>query len=176
MQGKFHGSTAPTTPTGSRLIMPMLLGLDGDRVSYSLSPASACQRMVLAVSGMSMPKHSPTGLPASSDSSTASSRRLASIRSAKRIITALRSAGANLDQTPASKAARAACTAASMSSASQAATSVSTWPVAGLRVLKVVPELAATKRPSMKAWLRYSRRSSCWSMALRVRVSVMGFS
>ena len=52
----------------------------------------------------------------------------------------LRLAGGMSAQMPLSKAARAAFTAASTSAWSQAATLVSTWPVAGLTQSKVLPE------------------------------------
>ena len=52
------------------------------------------------------------------------------------------------------KAARAAVTAASTSGCSQAATWVSTCPVAGLTQLKVLPVREGANLPPMKAWLR----------------------
>ena len=66
----------------------------------------------------------------------------------------LRLAGGMLAQVPLSNAARAAFTAASTSACSQAATLVSTWPVAGLMQSKVLPVREGTNLPPMKAWLR----------------------
>ena len=124
MIGKFHGRTAPTTPIGSRMIIPSASRPVGAIESYSLSAASAYQRNVLIVSGRSVSRQSVIGLPASSESSSASSSAFASIRSARRRRTALRSAGERRDQRPSSKARRAAVTARSMSAASPAAMSV----------------------------------------------------
>ena len=45
--GKFQGRTAPTTPIGSRMIMPSASGPVGAIESYSLSAASAYQRNAL---------------------------------------------------------------------------------------------------------------------------------
>ena len=50
--------TAPTTPTGSRTIIARASLPVGVTSSLSLSMASACQRMVAAVSGMSMVRQS----------------------------------------------------------------------------------------------------------------------
>ena len=47
MSGKFHGRTAPTTPIGSRMIMPSASRPVGAIESYSLSAASAYQRNAL---------------------------------------------------------------------------------------------------------------------------------
>ena len=71
--------TAPTTPTGSRVIVAIVPSGEGATWPYSLSMASACHRMQAAVSGMSRPTVSVIGLPASMVSMIPSSRPLASI-------------------------------------------------------------------------------------------------
>ena len=154
ISGKFQGRTAPTTPIGSRMIMPSASGPVGAIESYSLSAASAYQRKVLIVSGRSASRQSVIGLPASSESSRASSSAFASIRSARRSRTALRSAGERRDQRPSSKARRAAATARSMSAASPAAISVRARPVAGFSVANRPPLRAGRKAPSMNASVR----------------------
>ncbi len=58
------------------------------------------------------------------------------------------------DQWPASKALRAAATAASTSADLHEATVVRTLPVAGLTQSNLSPSMASTKRPPMNAWLR----------------------
>ena len=152
--GKFQGTTAPTTPIGSRTISPSASGPVGATASKTLSIASAYQRNVLTVSGRSTSRQSVIGLPASSASSVASSARFDSSRSAKRSSTLLRSAGARRDQRPSSKARRAEVTAASMSAASPAATWAMTSPVAGFSVANVTPDAASRKAPSMNASVR----------------------
>ena len=94
------------------------------------------------------------GLPMSSVSSSASSSRFFIISSASFSMMRLRLAGGMLAQVPLSKAARAAFTAASTSACSQAATLVSTWPVAGFTQSKVLPVSEGVNLPPMKAWLR----------------------
>ena len=130
--GKFQGRMAPTTPRGSRTIMATLPGPVGATFSYSLSIASACQRKQCTVSGTSMVRQSVIGLPASRQSSRASSPRFFSSRSAKWSRTCFRSAGERLAQTPFSKERRAALTARSTSALSQEAILASGLPVAGL--------------------------------------------
>jgi hypothetical protein len=83
---------------------------------------------------MSRARTSLIGLPASRVSVTASSSAWASIRSAKRMRTFLRSVGERFAQTPALKLRRAAATAASTSAGPQDATSASGCPVAGFSV------------------------------------------
>ncbi len=68
--------TAPTTPHGSRVIVATVPSGEGATWPYSLSAASACQRMQAAVSGMSSPTVSVMGLPASMVSIRPSSRAL----------------------------------------------------------------------------------------------------
>src|SRR5215211_5943555 len=62
-----------------------------------------------------------------------------------------RSRAETFDHLP-SKARRAAATALSMSALSPSATSASVAPVAGLGVVKVLPDSASTHLPSMKSW------------------------
>src|SRR5260370_670590 len=66
--GKFQGTTAPTTPIGSRTISPRASGPVGATASNTLSIASAYQRKVLTASGRSMARQSVIGLPAASAS------------------------------------------------------------------------------------------------------------
>ncbi len=110
---KFHGTTAPTTPMGTRCTRASTLGAVGATESYSLSMASACQRMQMAVSGRSDVMLTPTGLPASRQSIRDSSGVCASMRSANLTRIFLRSAGAVAAH--AGNAARAALTAADVS-------------------------------------------------------------
>ncbi len=91
---------------------------------------------------MSTARLSPIGLPMSRVSSSASSSAWRSISAANLSSTRLRSRGGRRDQTPASKARRAAATARSTSGASQAATSASRRPSIGLTQSKVAPEAA----------------------------------
>jgi hypothetical protein len=156
--------TAPTTPTGSRTIIASASRPVGVMSSLSLSMASACQRIVLAVSGMSMARVSAIGLPASRLSICASSSVCASIASATANRTRLRSAGAIVDHGPCSTASRAARTARSTSAASPSATSVSGCPVAGLWVVNRAPLAASANAPSMNRRVRKSR--SGWAMAM----------
>jgi hypothetical protein len=94
--------TAPTTPTGSRLIVATVPSGDGATWPYSLSAASACHRMQDAVSGTSSPTVSVIGLPASIVSIRPISRPFASIRSAQRMRIRFRSPGLRRDQRPSS--------------------------------------------------------------------------
>ena len=152
--GKFQGTTAPTTPIGSRTIRPRASGPVGATASKTLSIASANQRYVLTASGTSTSRVSVIGLPPSSESRSASSSRFASSRSAKRRRTSLRSAGARRDQRPSSNARRAAATAASMSAAPPDAIVAIGWPVAGFSVTNVSPDAASRNCPSMNAFVR----------------------
>ncbi len=121
--GKFHGTMAATTPTGSRVTRPSSSGPVGATCRCrALSTASAHQRRQRAAEGMSIFRASRTGLPMSRLSSSASSSRCVSSSSAKRCSTALRRTGASRDQTPDSKVARASRTAASASASPQLAT------------------------------------------------------
>src|ERR671921_793428 len=63
----------------------------------------------------------------------------------------MRSRAETFDHLP-SKARRAASTALSMSALSPSATSARVAPVAGLGVVKVLPDSASTHLPSMKSW------------------------
>ncbi|MCY1449468.1 hypothetical protein D3C76_854630 [compost metagenome] len=112
---------------------------------------SAYQANTPAAPGTSMFQASVTGLPMFSESSSASSSRLAIISSLSLSSTALRSRGAMRAQGPLSKAWRAERTAASISAAPQAATLASRRLVAGSMEAKVAPSAAATRRPSIRA-------------------------
>lgn len=81
-------------------------------------------------------------------SSAASSSMCCSTRSASLSSSNCRSAGFHLLHGPL-KALRAAATARSMSSRSPSATCASSSPVAGLRLSNVLPDAAATHRPSI---------------------------
>src|SRR4029079_11090515 len=160
ISGKFQGRTAPTTPIGSRMIMPSASRPVGAIESYSLSAASAYQRNAVIDSGRSASPQSVIGLPASSESSSASSSAFSSINSARRSITALRSAGERRDQRPSENARRAAVTARSISSESPAATSARSRPVAGSSVANRSPLSAGRKAPSMNASVRNVGRAA----------------
>ncbi len=148
---------------------------DGATWPYSLSMASACQRMQAAVSGMSSPTVSVIGLPASMVSISPSSRALPSIRSAHACSTRFRAPGSIRDQTPRSKAERAAATAASTSATPPSATSVMGWPVAGFSVVNRRPSRAGRKSPSMKRSVRRRKPASSDAASSRsgIRVSVI---
>ena len=120
--------------------------------------ASPFQAMQLAAAGTSIEELSRMGLPMSSVSSRASSPACLSMSSASFKRRRLRWAGAMRDHLPDSKARRAAATARSTSSLSQAAILAMTSPVAGLTQSKVCPEAASTYLPSMKACVRKVRR------------------
>ena len=145
--GKFHGSTAPTTPIGSWTIMPRAPSPAGAVFPKSLSAASAYQRIEVIVSGRSNSRQSVSGLPASIASVSARSSRFSSSSATRRRISR-RSEGCMRLQTPESNAARAEATARSTSCASHAAMSASFRPVAGSMLSKVAPETAGTKPPS----------------------------
>ena len=132
---------------------------DGATCPYSLSAASACQRMQAAVSGMSRPTVSVMGLPASMVSIRPSSRAFASIRSAQAIRIRLRAPGSRRDQRPSSAARRAAATAMSTSAGPPWATSAIGRPVAGFSVTNRSPLAASRNAPSMNILVRRSRRS-----------------
>ncbi len=149
--GKFQGTIAPTTPIGSRVINASVSDPVGATSSYTLSIASAYQRMQFALPGISTLKLSRMGLPISSVSSSASSSPCLSMRSANFCRIFFRRAGARPDQLPLRKAARDEATARFTSSVSQAATRASTAPVDGLMQSNVCPETASTYFPSIKA-------------------------
>ncbi len=113
--------------------------------------ASALQRIALAVAGTSMAMESPIGLPMSRVSRSASSSWCSRIRSAKRISTRLRAAGACKRQIPDSNAWRAAITAASASASSVLATVARKRPSTGLMLSKVSPLAAQRYSPPIKA-------------------------
>ena len=80
--GKFHGTTTPTTPSGSRVIRARAsLGV-GAISSYILSIASPYQDTVFTTAGTSMLWENEIGFPMSSVSSKANSSSCFSISSA----------------------------------------------------------------------------------------------
>ena len=148
--GKFHGTTAPITPSGERRIIATSRPPVGAISSYILSTASACHWKKKAEPGASTLTVSEIGFPMSKVSNRAISVTFSRISLARFRITSLRSLGVFPDQRPSSKAARAAFTAASMSLLLPLATSHSFLPVAGLMVENVSPLMAGTKRPSIQ--------------------------
>ena len=144
ISGKFHGTIAATTPTGSRVISASASCEVGATSSYTLSIASAYQAMQRAVEGMSTDRLSPIGLPMSIVSSRASSSLCFRISSAKRCSTRLRSRGGWRHHTPLSNARRAAATARSASARSAEATRAITRPSIGLTQSNCSPETAGT--------------------------------
>ena len=107
---------------------------EGATWPYSLSAASACQRMQAAVSGMSSPTVSVMGLPASMVSIRPSSRAFVSMRFAQSMRIRFRAPGSRRDQRPSSAALRATATAMSTSAGPPLAISVIGCPVAGFSV------------------------------------------
>src|ERR687890_374152 len=91
------------------------------------------------------------GLPLSAVSSAASSPTRDSMSCASLYIMRPRSRAETCDHLP-SRALRAAATALSMSALSPSETSARVAPVAGLGVVKVLPDSASTHLPSMKSW------------------------
>src|SRR5215470_6061610 len=69
--GKFHGTMAPTTPSGSRVMSASASGPVGATWSYTLSIASAYHCTQRAAAGISTLTLSVMGLPTSSVSSSA---------------------------------------------------------------------------------------------------------
>src|SRR5258708_5438546 len=94
-----------------------------------------------------------TGLPLSSDSSSASSSAYFMMRSPMRQTSLPRSDGVIAGHGPVSNARRAADTARSTSSLSPSATRATTSPVAGLVTSNVLPDAAGTHLPSIKSCL-----------------------
>ncbi|MNQ66011.1 hypothetical protein D3C85_804880 [compost metagenome] len=149
--GKFHGTTAAITPNGSRVMVANTFAAVGATWSYSLSRLSPYQANTWAAPGTSMFQASITGLPMLNESSSASSSRWASINCDRRSNTALRSIGAMRAQGPWANARRALRTARSTSCSPQAATSASTWPVAGLITANRALSTASQGAPSISA-------------------------
>jgi hypothetical protein len=139
VKGKFHGTTAPTTPAGSRVTSASASGAVCGDSSVSLSANCPYQRKVLTAARSSMSYASVIGLPISRLTVRASSARRSSRRSAMRSSTRPRSTGASRGQAPESKARRAAATAAFTSASPPSATRASTWPSRGETTAKVRP-------------------------------------
>ena len=114
---------------------------------YTLSMASAYQRIARAAPGTSSRRLWRIGLPVSRVSSSASSSRWASIRSANLCSTALRWAGEACDQSPRSKTPRAAWTARSTSAFLPRATSASVCWAVGSTVANTLLSAAALYSP-----------------------------
>ena len=101
--------------------------------------------------GTSATRATVKGLPLSNVSSCANSSRCVSRRSANFQMSLPRSEVVIRRHGPWSNAARAACTALSISAFSPSATCARTSPVAGLNVEKVLPDAASTHWPSMSS-------------------------
>ena len=112
--------------------------------------------------GRSATRATAYGLPLSIDSSSASSSRSRSMRSASRHSKRPFSDGLTLAQTPSSKARRAAATARSTSALSPSGTLAITAPVAGLYTSNVLPEAALTILPSMSIFDERPRKFVAW--------------
>src|SRR3954468_10882002 len=110
--------------------------------------APAKKRRLSTMNGISSSLNEPMGLPALSDSSSASSSVRASSASASRRRASARSAG--VVAAHAGKAARAAATARSTSALVELGAWAISWPVAGFRTLVVPPSAASANSPSMK--------------------------
>src|SRR5271169_6305097 len=110
-----------------------------------------------AASGTSAALATASGLPLSSDSSSASSPAYFEIRSPMRQMILPRSEGVMVAHGPDSRARRAACTAASMSALSPSATCAITLPVAGFVTSKVLPEAAPTHLPLINIFFGVAR-------------------
>jgi len=149
--GKFHGMIWPTTPTGPRTVYDRYSpGSDRGSVEPVILVAQPpMQRNISTASGRSATRATAFGLPLSIDSSSASSFRSRSIRSAMRHRIRPRSDGLILPQRLSSNARRAAATAKSPSALSPSDTLAITPPVAGLHTAKVLPETAPTILPSI---------------------------
>ena len=138
---------AAITPTGSRTIIASSWLLVVATSPYTLSIASAYQRMARAAPGISSRRLCRIGLPVSRVSSSASSSAWASIKSASLFSTALRLAGEESDQSPRSNTPRAALTARSISTLLPRAIFASGAWVTGSTVSKVSFSAAAVYSP-----------------------------
>ena len=153
--GKFHGTIAPTTPTGSRhdlmaVFAPVRLITRSPRsVSHAYSSISLAGYFSPSASGASScgPKVMARGEPTSRMSSSRSSSFSDSIASCSCSRQRLRSSRL-VDQSVSSKARRAASMARCMSSFDASATSPSDSSVAGLMLVKV-PAWPSTSLPSI---------------------------
>ena len=125
------------------------------------------------------PLAAASGLPLSSDSSSASSSPLALISSASAYMSPARFEGETLRSGP-SSAARAAATARSTSSAPAWATSQIGSPVAGSIVSKVRPSAASGRSPPIRRVCgeratnsRAASEDSCWAVAVGMALIVV---
>ena len=154
-KGKFHGTIAPTTPTGSRQTLRVvnvpvrLITLSPRSVSQAYSSISLAGYFNPSSSGASSwgPKVIARGEPTSRMSSSRSSSFSSSIASCSCNRQRLRSSRL-VDQSVSSKARRAASMARCMSSFDASATSPSDSSVAGLMFVKV-PAWPSTSLPSI---------------------------
>ena len=170
VSGKFHGTTAPTTPVGSRVTRASESGAVWGDSSVSLSASCPYQRKVLIAARSSMAYASVIGLPISRLTVSASSSRRSSSSSAIRSRTRPRSAGARRGHGPVSKARRAAATARSTSASRASATRTRVWPSRGEITANDAPS-PASSLPSM--WCCVGRPSS---LARRSSSSWVAFS
>ncbi len=153
-KGKFHGTMAPTTPTGSRQIRrestePWMLVASGSTVSHSNSSISLAGQANASEIGASScgPFVVMRGQPTSRISSSRSSSCSAWSASCSCSRHCLRKAWL-VDQSVSSKARRAASMARCISAVEPSATTPMTSSVAGLTFSKVRPESASTSFPS----------------------------
>lgn len=153
--GKFHGTMAPTTPTGSRQTLRVvsvpvrLITLSPRSVSQAYSSINRAGYLSPSSSGASSwgPNVMARGEPTSRMSSSRSSSFSDSIASCSCSRQRLRSSRL-VDQSVSSKARRAASMARCMSSFEASATSPSGSSVAGLMLVKV-PACPSTSLPSI---------------------------
>ena len=136
--GKFHGVTAPTTPSGSLVMVAIILSLVGATSSYNLSIASA-YHLVQFIHAAISPVALVIGLPIFKVSNSPSSKMFFFIRSAKLKSIFFLLEGAILDHEPFSKTALAAFTALLISSTSHSDTFAINEPSTGLMLSKVLP-------------------------------------
>ena len=138
--GKFHGTIAPTTPIGSRVISASAPGPVGATSSYTLSIASAYHWTQRAAPGMSTLRLSVMGLPMSSVSSSASSSACSriSFREAQQDLLALPPARGSPSCPCGTRRARRRRRGRCLPGHRQA-TRASSLPVAGLMQSKVAP-------------------------------------
>ena len=146
---EFHGTTAATTPKGSRRVNTIMSGLSIGRVSpwiLSAQPAKkwknsamylACQRVSFSI----LPVSIVSTVPSASD---LSAKRSPSFR--KHLP---RCEGVIVAQGPVENARSAARTARSTSSAVASGISAQACPLVGLTLSKVAPSLAPTHSPSI---------------------------
>ena len=140
------------TPIGSRRIMlvcPPVYSLVAVPARWRAAPAKKCRLSI--ANGISLSRASLIGLPASSESNSASSEECASNAIASFSSAAARSPCVSPDQRPSLNASRAAATACSTSSIELRGTSAIHSPVAGPTSSTVLPELLLTSSPLMRS-------------------------